>query len=71
MAGTPINSKKTSGGHTFGQDSADLISFYGATPVAQYAAITALTTTPSTAELKAAVDSVIDALVTAGLIASA
>lgn len=51
MAGTPINPKDTVTGHTFGQDSADKISFYGATPVVQRsgAAQAAVATTAPTA----------------------
>lgn len=51
---TPINIKtpKVSGGFTVGQSATDLVSFYGATPIDQAAAITspgstaATTTTP-------------------------
>ncbi len=70
MAGTPLNAKDTNTGHTFGQDTADKISFYGETPVAQYAAITALTTTPTTAELRAAVTSILAALVAVGIVSA-
>jgi hypothetical protein len=43
-------------GSSLGQAAADKISFYGATPIVQGSLPTALTTTPTTAELKAAVD---------------
>lgn len=33
MTGTPLNAKDTSLGHTYGQDSLDKISFFGATPI--------------------------------------
>lgn len=62
-------SNANSDGTTLGQSSADKISFYGATPVVRQSAPTALTTTPTTAELKAAVDGLRLALVNLGLIA--
>ena len=62
MAGTPINSKKTSGGHTFGQDSADLISFHGATPCDQAAALTAALTTITPADAEGTPDYAIAAV---------
>lgn len=37
MAAKPINPKNVDDGHTFGQDTADLVSFHGVTAVAQRA----------------------------------
>lgn len=62
-------SNGNSDGWTAGQSSTDKGSFFGATPVNRQAAPTALTTTPTTAELKAAVDGLRLALVNYGLIA--
>lgn len=56
-------------GQILGQSSTDKVGFFGATPVVRQAAPTALTTTPTTAELKAAVDSLRATLVSYGLIA--
>lgn len=69
-AGKPVMPTDTNDGHSFGNSSTDKISFYGATPVVRPSAITALTTTPTTAELRAAVTSILAALTTLGLVAS-
>ncbi len=56
-------------GATFGQSSTDLISFYGATPVAKGAAVTTLATTPTATDIATAVNAIISRLQTVGLIA--
>jgi hypothetical protein len=45
------------------------VGFYGATPVAQGAAVTTLATTPTATDIATAVNSIISRLKTAGLIA--
>jgi len=56
-------------GTVFGQSSSELISFYGATPVARGAAVTTLVTTPTATDIATAVNSIISRLQTVGLIA--
>lgn len=56
-------------GTALGQSAADLISFYGATPVDQGAAVTTLATTPTATDIATAVNSIISRLQDVGLIA--
>lgn len=57
-------------GSTFGQNSTDLISFYGATPVARPSAITTVAvTTPVSTLQSTAINSIITTLQTLGLTA--
>jgi hypothetical protein len=58
-----------SDGTSLGQDSSDKISFYGETPGAQAAAITALVTTPTATDIATAVNSIITALQNVGITA--
>ena len=59
---------KNPAGTTFGQSATDLISFYGATPIAKAAAVTTLATTPTATDIATAVNSIISRLQTIGLI---
>ena len=56
-------------GTSLGQSASDKISFYGATPVDQGAAVTALTTTPTATDIATAVNAIISRLQDVGLIA--
>lgn len=58
-------------GSSLGQSSTDKIGFYGKTPVAQAATFAALTTTPTTAEIRDAVNSIRTALINLGFVAAA
>jgi len=58
-------------GNIMGQSASDKIGFYGKTPVAQAATFAALTTTPTTAEIRDAVNSIRTALINLGFVASA
>jgi hypothetical protein len=64
-------SDKNPDGTVMGQSSADLIGFYGATPVARAATFAALTTTPTTAEIRDCVNSLRTAMINLGFVASA
>lgn len=57
-------------GTQLGQSSADLVGFYGKTPVAQQSLVTALATTPATTDIATAVNGVITALKNVGIISS-
>jgi hypothetical protein len=56
-------------GVALGRDTADLVGFYGVTPVDQGAAVTALVTTPTATDIATAVNSIITRLQDVGLIA--
>jgi hypothetical protein len=56
-------------GTVLGQNSSDLISFYGGTPRARGAAVTTLATTPTATDIATAVNSIISRLQSVGLIA--
>jgi len=58
-------------GSSLGQSSTDKIGFYGKTPVAQAATFAALTTTPTTAEIRDCVNSIRTALINLGFVAAA
>lgn len=62
-------SDKNPDGTSLGQSSTDLVSFYGATPVAQGATVTTLVTTPTATDIAVAVNAIISRLRTVGLIA--
>lgn len=62
-------SDKNPDGTSLGQSTADLISFYGVTPVAQGSTVTTLVTTPATTDIATAVNAIISRLRTVGLIA--
>lgn len=64
-------SDKNPDGTVLGQTTADKIAFYGVTPVAQAATFAALTTTPTTAEIRDAVNSLRTAMINLGFVASA
>ena len=69
----PIGKQLSDGnpdGTSLGQSASDLVSLYGATPVDQGAAITALTTTPTATDIATAVNAVITRLRDIGLIAT-
>lgn len=53
-----------------GRSATDKVGFYGATPVVQAGAITALATTPTATDIATAVNSIITALENAGIVAS-
>ncbi len=56
-------------GCTFGQNSTDKISFYGATPIVKGSAVTTLATTPTATDIATAVNAIISRLQAVGLIA--
>ena len=68
MAGNSVGSNSPAG-DTLGATTSDLISFYGATPVDQGAAVTTLATTPTATDIATAVNSIISRLQDVGLIA--
>lgn len=55
-------------GWSFGQSATDLISFYGATPIAKATVAATTTTTATTTALQTDVDAIRTALVNLGLI---
>ena len=59
-----------SGGVLLGGSATNLVGFHGATPVAQAAAITAITNTATGTEIATAVNAIITALKNKGLVAS-
>ena len=56
-------------GAQIGQSATEKVGFYGATPVVQGAAVTALVTTPTATDIATAVNSIITRLQTVGIIA--
>ena len=56
-------------GAQIGQSASEKVGFYGATPVVQGAAVTALVTTPTATDIATAVNSIITRLQTIGIIA--
>lgn len=66
-------SNRNADGTRLGQSATDRVGFYGATPIVQPAGATqaALTTTPTTAEIRDAVNGIRSALVALGLIKGA
>jgi hypothetical protein len=58
-------------GSSLGQSATDKIGFYGKTPVVRAATFAALTTTPTTAEIRDCVNSIRTALINLGFVASA
>ncbi len=56
-------------GAQVGQSSTEKVGFYGATPVVQGAAVTALVTTPTATDIATAVNTIITRLQTVGIIA--
>lgn len=56
-------------GVILGRDAADLVGFYGKTPVDQGAAVTTLATAPTATDIATAVNSIISRLQDVGLIA--
>ena len=56
-------------GAQLGKAATEKIGFYGATPVVQGAAVTALVTTPTATDIATAVNSIITRLQTIGIIA--
>lgn len=76
MAGIPLNPKAqvAANGHTLGQDTADFVSFYGKTPIAQRSlaaqATSLVGTASSTAvntDLKAAIIEIMNTLTAIGI----
>lgn len=56
-------------GFVVGNSATEKVGFYGATPVVQGAAVTALVTTPTATDIATAVNSIITRLQTVGIIA--